>query len=90
MSRIWRAGAAAASGGVAVKTAPLSVSTAAGVPEVVKASVKVSTTSAPVMVVRAMLAMRRREWSSMDVEDFDAAAVGEAPVGDVGLPALVG
>lgn len=31
----------------------------------VKASVKVSLTSAPVMVVRAMLAMRRREWSSM-------------------------
>jgi hypothetical protein len=25
-----------------------------------------------------------------DVEDFHAAAVGEVPVGDVGLPAVVG
>jgi hypothetical protein len=25
-----------------------------------------------------------------DVEDFDVAVIGQAPVGDVGLPALVG
>ena len=50
--------------GVAVKMAPLSVSTEAGVPQRVKAVVKVSTTSLPPMVVRARLARPTREWSS--------------------------
>ena len=51
--------------GVAVKMAPLSVSTEAGVPQRAKAVVTVSVTSGPVMVGRAGLAMASREWSSM-------------------------
>src|ERR1700757_4038263 len=50
--------------GVAVKMAPLSVITAAGVPQRVKAPRKVCITSGPVMVGRARLARARREWSS--------------------------
>jgi len=50
---------------LAVKMAPLSVSTQAGVAHWWNAVRKVSTTSGPVMVARAALAMARREWSSM-------------------------
>lgn len=57
-------GAAPAAAGVAVKMAPLSVSTEAGVPRWVKAAVKVAMTSGPAMLRRARLAMARREWSS--------------------------
>jgi hypothetical protein len=58
-------GGASAAVGVAVKMAPLSVSTEAGVPQRAKAVVTVSVTSGPVMVGRATLAMASREWSSM-------------------------
>lgn len=75
---------------MAVKTAPLSVSTAAGVPQVVKASVKVSTTSSSGDGCAGDAGDEETGVVVDDVEDFDAAAVGEAPVGDVGLPALVG
>ena len=51
--------------GAPVKMAPLSVSTDAGGPQVVKAVVKVAVTSGPLMVRRARLAMASREWSSM-------------------------
>ncbi len=50
--------------GVAVKMAPLSVKTAAGVPHCVNAVVKVSVTSGPVTVGRAWLASAVLEWSS--------------------------
>ena len=47
-----------------VKTAPLSVSTRAGIPQRRKASWKVRRTTGPVMVRRGTLARARREWSS--------------------------
>ena len=51
---------------------------------------KVVVTSGPVMVRRARLAMAGREWLSMMLRDFRAAAVSEVPVGGICLPALVG
>jgi hypothetical protein len=48
-----------------VKTALLSVRSAAGVPTRVNAVVKVATTSGPLKVRRATLAITSREWSSM-------------------------
>lgn len=50
---------------LAVKIAPLSVSTVAGSPQWVNASSKLSTTSAALNTRRACVAMARREWSSM-------------------------
>lgn len=76
--------------GAPVKMAPLSVSTEAGGPQVVKAVVTVAATSGPPMVRRVRLAMGQPGVVVDDVEDFHAAAVGEVPVADVGLPALVG
>ena len=49
---------------LAVKTAPLSVSTLAGRPHRPKAAVKVSTTCGPRVMRRALAAMLTREWSS--------------------------
>ncbi len=73
-----------------VKTAPLSVSTLAGIPQRRKASWKAWTTSGPVMVRRARLARASREWSSRMLRISTVGAVGELPVGGVGLPAFVG
>lgn len=53
------------------------------------------TTSAALNTARAVEPISSREWSSRDVEDLHLRAaaggvVGERPVGDVGLPDLVG
>ena len=68
--------------------APLSVSTPAGVPQWAKAVMKVSTTSGPVVTARAWLAMAGSGVVVDDVEDFHLGVIGQAPVGDVGLPAV--
>jgi hypothetical protein len=49
---------------LAVKTAPLSVNTLAGVPHRAKAVRKLATTSPPLVIRRASVARQSREWSS--------------------------
>jgi hypothetical protein len=75
--------------GVAVKMMLLPDSTNAAAPQWVTAVMKVSMTSKPVVMSRAWLAMASREWSSTMSKDFDGV-IGELPMGDVGLPTLVG
>ena len=68
--------------------APLSVSTEAGVPHRVK--VLATTPAAPPILGPRQAGDGQSGVVVEDVEDFHAAAVGEVPVSDVGLPAVVG
>ncbi len=73
-----------------VKMAPLSVSTRPGMPQCGEGRRKVSTTSGPVLTRSGVAGDGQPGVVVDDVEDLDVGAVGEVPVGDVGLPAFVG
>jgi hypothetical protein len=73
-----------------VNTIPLSVRVEAGMPCVSSALVNVVTTTLPVTRRWAVTEMAQRELVVDPAQDLDVAAVGEPPVGEVTLPALVG
>ena len=69
---------------------PLSVSVAAGQPCASPAAVNVATTSSPATRRNGRAAEQVAGVVVEPADDLDLAAVGEAPVGEVGLPDLVG
>ena len=72
-----------------MKTAPLSVSSEDGNPQLAAAAWKLATTSAALNTLRASDGHQEPGVIVDHVQDLDLGPVGEAPMGDVGLPPLV-